>query len=137
MKIDGIMLHVAVTDDGCWEWTGGKLASGYGSVRFEGRSQVVHRVTWEAANGAVPDGLQLDHLCRNRACCNPSHLEAVTQSVNLLRGVSGPARNARKTHCIKGHVFDLTRQNGWRECSICKRERRRAHYVQHEMRDAS
>ena len=97
---------------GCWVWTGGKLASGYGSVALDGTRFVTHRVVWEMLRGPIPDGLQIDHLCRNRACCNPDHLEPVEQKTNLLRGVSQPAINARKTHCIRGHEF--TPENTYR-----------------------
>ena len=128
MKLEQMVALITQTESGCWEWTGAQLASGYGSVRFDGRVQVVHRVMWEQVKGPVPAGLQLDHLCRNRTCCNPAHLEAVTQRTNLLRGVSLPAQNARRDKCLNGHEFDIRRKgNGWRECSICKKARRRAY----------
>lgn len=117
---------------GCWEWTAAKLASGYGSFRANNRAYVAHRYAYERLIGLVPDGLQLDHLCRNRACVNPHHLEPVPQSVNVLRGISLPAINARKTHCSRGHEF--TPENTYRRpssptyraCRECRASTKRA-----------
>ena len=84
MTFDEILTRIEKRDNGCWEWRGAHLASGYGSVRFNGSARVVHRIIWEHHHGQpIPDGLQIDHLCRNRGCCNPEHLEAVTQTENL------------------------------------------------------
>lgn len=76
---------------GCWTWTG-VLSDGYGQVWNEGRMVGVHRVVYEAAYGPIPDGLVIDHLCRNPSCVNPLHLEAVTQSENARRGLNGVLR---------------------------------------------
>lgn len=83
--------------DGCWNWTGAMLASGYGSLRVDNHAHVVHRFAWELLRGPIPDGLQVDHLCRNRRCCNPDHLEPVTQQENLRRAREAAAllRGAR------------------------------------------
>lgn len=113
----------------CWEWTGTKLKTGYGI--FDHRC--AHRIAWELERGPIQRGLVIDHLCRNRSCVNPDHLEPVTQRQNLLRGDTFVARNAAKTHCQRGHEF--TRENtyyapkgGSRHCQTCRREyqRRRA-----------
>lgn len=72
--------------NGCWVWTGRLNRNGYGRVWWQGREPVVHRVVWELLIGPIPKGLVLDHLCRNRACCNPGHLEPVTQRENVVRG---------------------------------------------------
>jgi hypothetical protein len=118
--------------DACWPWTKTRLVSGYGQV-YVGRDSgfaagilaLAHRVAYQLAVGPILEGLTIDHLCRNRACCNPAHLEAVTGRENGLRGFSPPAINARKTHCIHGHEF--TEENtyrppsGQRECIKCKR----------------
>lgn len=70
---------------GCWEWQGSVLASGYGSMSVENVRVVVHRYLWELLSGPIPEGIQIDHLCRNRICCNPAHLDPVTQQENLRR----------------------------------------------------
>lgn len=116
--------------NGCLLWTGTLTRGGYGQIRVGGRLVYVHRFAWERVNGPVPSGLELDHLCRNRTCVNPDHLEAVTRQVNTLRGVSFAASNARKTHCPFGHEYtpDNTYVNpkGSRVCRTCKNARHRA-----------
>jgi hypothetical protein len=92
--------------DGCWEWDGAKNVGGYGMVHWAGKRPVTHRVAYELAIGPIPDGLTLDHLCRNPGCCNPAHLEPVTMRENILRGTQLAAKNAAKTHCKRGHPFD-------------------------------
>ena len=87
--------RVAKEDDGCWEWTGHRNAKGYGTVKMGKSRRHVHRWFWEQIHGPVADGLELDHLCRNRACVNLDHLEAVTHQENMRRGVwpNGNGRN--------------------------------------------
>lgn len=113
---------------GCWLWVGFTGRDGYGRHQAAGRHRLAHRTAYEAFVGPIPDGLQLDHLCRVRHCVNPEHLEAVTQQINVLRGVSPIAQHARKTHCINGHPFNAenTRFNhrGWRQCRACQRANR-------------
>ena len=102
---------------------------GYGvaSLGKAGSSGRAHKVVWERLRGPVPDGLVLDHLCRNRACVNPDHLEPVTQRVNSLRGVGAAAQQARKTHCKYGHEYTsentqlYINQHGnvSRQCKVC------------------
>lgn len=109
--------------EGCWVWQRVILPSGYGQVKWKGRSRRAHRVAYELAVGPIPRGLQLDHLCRNRACVRPDHLEAVTARVNTLRGNTITAANARKTHCIHGHAFtpeNTYRYQGKRACKACR-----------------
>lgn len=110
--------------DGCWEWTGRLNTNGYGQTRVGDRRPHAHRVAYELVVGPIPTGLQLDHLCRNRACVRPDHLEPVTQTENVRRGVGFSGLNARKTHCIHGHEF--TQENtrilvdGGRRCRTCQ-----------------
>ncbi len=114
--------------DGCWEWTAAKL-DGYGVTKALGKSYKVHRLAYELLVGPIPPGLTIDHLCRNRACLRPSHLEVVTHRVNILRGLTKAAANVAKTHCPKGHplasgnlVLHLLRQSPpRRQCLICAR----------------
>lgn len=111
------------SDSGCWNWTASTWANGYGQFKSDGRMVAAHRFAYERVRGNVPDGLQLDHLCRNRLCVNPDHLEAVSQRENILRGMSPSARQARQTHCRKGHEFTAENTysgtDGRRRCRAC------------------
>lgn len=112
--------------NGCLVWTGRIVFGGYGSMRVDGRERKTHVIAWEMVNGPVPAGLQLDHLCRNRACMEPTHLEAVTGRENTLRGEGITAQRARQTHCIHGHELagaNLIERPGRRECRACKDDR--------------
>jgi hypothetical protein len=115
--------------DGCWPWLAGRYSTGYGEFSIGYRKSAAHRVAYELLIGPIPAGLELDHLCRNRLCVNPAHLEPVTTRENILRGESGSAKNARKTHCHNGHPLtpgNLTPgPNGERRCLICNRTRNR------------
>lgn len=90
------------TPDGCWTWTGSMQENGYGAFRIACATNA-HRAGYEIQVGPIPDGMVLDHLCRNRACVRASHLEPVTHRENILRGDTGPGANAKKTHCQNGH----------------------------------
>lgn len=114
-----------VADNGCWEWLGCGNSDGYGRMRADGAEVYAHRFSFENLVGPIPPGLHIDHLCRNRLCVNPAHLEAVPQGVNTLRGMGPPALNARKTQCFQGHA--LTEDNIYRtagsnrrHCRQCK-----------------
>lgn len=116
--------------DTCWLWLGRANKGGYG-LAWLGRSSTpvatsAHRVVYERLVGPIPPDMQLDHLCRNRRCVNPHHLEVVTPRVNTLRGVGISAQNAVATHCKRGHPFDpantLIDIRGSRVCRACRRE---------------
>jgi hypothetical protein len=114
----------------CWIWLGPKRGGGYGHVtRWESGktvNAVVHLVVYELMRHPIPDGLEIDHLCRNRSCCNPDHLEPVTTTVNIRRGTSPSARNAAATVCKNGHVLTpdntyVRRDGRGRQCRTCQR----------------
>lgn len=117
-------------DDGCWIWTAGGDSHGYGVVWLDGHSRGAHRVIYELLVEPIPDGMEIDHLCRVRECVNPEHMEIVTRRKNGLRGIGPAARNARKTVCKRGHPFEM-RPGGGRICRICQREAIRAWAQQH------
>jgi len=111
----------------CWEWTGSRVTDGYGCFAVNRRMLGAHRVAWMISRGAIPDGMQLDHLCRNRGCVRPQHLEVVTPGENIQRGIAGPLlgrRRRAKTHCASGHAFDEAntyvspRQRRCRTCEL-------------------
>lgn len=116
-------------EHGCWEWLGAKQGGGYGTLAFGPRSAPVawlaHRYTYEHFIGGVPKGLQLDHLCRNRGCVNPWHLEPVTGLENVNRGLKAKGTH-RVTRCPRGHPYSgdnlYINPVGAFECRICKRE---------------
>lgn len=120
----------------CWPWTGA-LSQGYGHLTYRSRTRKAHQVAFELLVGSVPAGMELDHLCRNRACVSPAHLEPVTHQENLLRGGSPSAKHAAKTHCDSGHEFtpENTRiyGSGWRRCRTCHRLHQRDYKAQRRL----
>lgn len=113
----------------CWVWTAA-LVDGYAVFHVGEKLRAAHQLTFEEERGPVPEGLELDHLCRVRRCVNPAHLDPVTHAVNLGRG-----ERARRSHCVNGHPFDAantrfrrsssTRSTGGRECRACVYERKK------------
>ena len=114
---------VEITDT-CWLWTGSRNRSGYGAFHLRGRSVMAHRLSYEMYIGPIDGKLVLDHLCRVPSCVRPSHLEMVTERVNILRGVGWTAQQAKKTHCKHGHPFEganlIVRPDGTRQCRSCR-----------------
>jgi len=108
----------------CWLWIASVNYKGYGEFRFKKKLVKAHRFSYEISKGFIPKDMTIDHLCRNRACVNPEHLECVPMKENVLRGISFSAINSRKTHCKRGHEFTkentIIRKLG-RECRICKK----------------
>lgn len=126
--------RVKINENGCWILPQKpNSTSGYVRVRIPGskdrKAYQAHRLSYEAFIKKIPKGLVIDHLCRVRECCNPDHLEPVTQHINILRGVGASALNANKTHCKRGH--ELNKENmifsskGLRVCKTCKLEKQR------------
>lgn len=124
---------IVVPETRCWEWQKARLKSGYGRItigsRTDGsrRTTYAHRASYEEFVGVIPDDLTIDHLCRNRSCVNPEHLEAVTIHTNILRGDGVAAMNARKTECPQGHPYDdrntmvfQTMSGLGRRCHACR-----------------
>lgn len=127
-QIERLMAKVD-RSSGCWIFTGALTKNGYSSISNgrRGARAYGHRLSYEFFVGPIAEGMDIDHLCRNRACVNPEHLEPVTRRVNLLRGEGWAGRNAAKTHCKRGHEFteDNTRRDGrGRQCRACDRIRR-------------
>lgn len=119
--------RVLVQSNGCWEWVAGRNSKGYGLLYSKSQDRLLyaHRAFYTVFVAPIPDGLQIDHLCRNPSCVNPRHLEVVTHQENLARGKFG-----RKTHCVHGHPFDLLntyyrRDRNERMCRACHNERNR------------
>jgi len=107
--------------DGCWLWTGARNSSGYGVFWLPGdRWVTAHRWHYEQMNGPIASPLQLDHLCRTRACVRLDHLEVVSARENTLRGIGLTAQEARRTHCPRGHPYDLFNTYIWKGCRGCR-----------------
>ncbi len=112
--------------DGCWKWTGAFQDGGYGTVQVRGIQMPAHRAAYMVFVGPIPDGMHLDHVCRNRSCINPKHLRPVTPRDNLLRSsLTRASQNLLKTHCVRGHelvgVNLRVRADGSRQCNECYR----------------
>ena len=119
------MKYVSIEPNtGCWLWIGSLFQkSGYARFSIGKHYMQAHRVSYKHFIGPPPEGLVLDHeTCDTRCCVNPHHLKPKTIAANVMRGTGPAAMNARKTHCPKGHLYDIVRSNGVRECRLCRNE---------------
>ena len=123
----------ASTADGCWEFQAARTPFGHGMIWFAGGMRRAHRIAYELVRGPIPQGLVIDHLCLNPACCNPMHLEVVTAEENTRRAMpqilaqKGPPF---KSHCKRGHPFEgenIVWRRGFRNCRTCERQRWKRH----------
>ena len=130
---NSISEKIAISATGCWEWTAYR-DRGYGRKMWKGKVVLAHRLVWESLVGPIPHRLMLDHVCRNRACCNPSHLRSVSPRENALINNEGPtAVNAAKLQCTYGHPFTganlrpykLGDNLVWRVCRKCVQIRKK------------
>ena len=127
--IDRFCAKVKINHEtGCWDWTGSFTRGGYGSFSYKGKTTRVHRFSYTHFIGEIPEVLDIDHLCRNRACVNPLHMETVTRKVNCRRGECGKLtglQNRQKSHCPQGHPYNKENttwdKKGERTCKICRK----------------
>lgn len=130
-------------DTGCWNWTGSICTSGYGKIYINGSKSTnvykVHRLSFSIFNKYISQDLVIDHICRNRKCCNPDHLREVTNKENVLfNSESRTAINKQKTHCKNGHEFTIentTIQKSGRSCKVCKSRSARSQVTKDKMKD--
>ena len=108
---------------GCWEWVGAITPNGYGQMGYKRKKYSPHRFAYQLFSGPIPQGKEIDHLCRNRRCCNPNHLEAVTRRENIMRSpIAVTAIHSRKTECPRcGSDYTLETRGGitGRRCRPC------------------
>lgn len=126
MKLDERFWENVVvgTPNECWSWLRGVGTHGYGYLRIGGKYMLAHRVAFSLVKGSIPNGKEIDPLCRNHICVNPNHLEAVTHRENILRGYTIPAFMAAQVTCQRGHQYNEENTLFWgtrRECRVCQR----------------
>jgi len=124
-QITRLFSKIIIDSNGCWNWQGAKDARGYGFFAVGDYQTRVHRIVYAWTIAPVPKGVasrkiaQIDHLCRNTSCCNPVHLELVSQRTNVARGTSPIAEAMKRTECVHGHPLSWTRNGKRRECKTC------------------
>lgn len=134
LQLDRFWAKVEKTDY-CWNWIGAKDSDGYGCFSLNKKTLSSHRISYELHVGKIPTDLEIDHLCRNRSCCNPSHLEVVTHKENTLRGMTITAAYTKRTHCKNGHEY--TKENisrsakNYRRCKKCANQNSTKYYTRH------
>lgn len=136
---DAFWCRVDLSDRaGCWPWTGSLNPWGYGRAwcRSERATRFAHRLSYQALVGPVPVGLSLDHLCRNKSCVNPAHLEPVTTRENLLRGRAHAVKRPPSPTCQRGHLYDGVNNRGDRTCSACSKIRHKRRQYRLSQREA-
>lgn len=135
-KLPAWMIKRITFSSGCWIWHGAITRDGYGYISFDGKRSNAHRVIYLLLCGRIPKDLTCDHLCRNRACVRPDHVELVTAGENVLRGEGPSARNLRKRACQNGHAFTAANTYTYRSrtnstmrmCRACDRQRHYERY---------
>ena len=129
---DRFLAKIVAYPHGCWIWQATTTPNGYGQFRVDGRMVYAHRFAYELLVGPIPEGLELDHLCRVRNCVNPAHMEPVTHAENMRRGA-----HALKTHCPREHPYAggnlYVAPDGKRRCRACQR----GHVAAHRARKAT
>lgn len=115
-----LLAKTVIRNNGCWTWQGPPNNWGYGVIRYKYKRYPVHRLSYVfLKNKRIPRNFVVDHLCRQKLCINPDHLEAVTHGENVLRGEGAAAQNKRKTRCLCGRRYDVSNKRGHRRCSSC------------------
>ena len=135
MDVDAIKARLlakrAISDHGCWEWTGSRFAGKpYGQIKIGSKNWRVHRLAYTVWVRPIPPGMTIDHVCRNGSCFNPDHLDEVTIRINTLRGLGPSAVNGRRKRCVNGHPLEgdnLLMVGDRRRCRTCAREAGRRH----------
>ena len=129
--IDRLKSKVVIDDNGCWNFTGSINEKGYGRFSLNDKIGLAHTASYILFKGEITKGNTVDHLCRNRKCVSPDHLESVPHEINLLRGNSITTMQVNQTHCKNGHLFDernTISRNGHRRCRICDLKWRKNNY---------